>query len=136
MATAYTLIAQRCGLSQREAAELLGVRIDTVKSWSSGRNRAPDGVIKELRQLYGRIEQAAIEGIKVIHRIQNAHGAPDEITLGIASDDAEAQTLGWPCVGAHAAVLGLMAARTSLTVRVVPRGSEPYTAAAADAHGR
>lgn len=49
--TPYRALQQLCGLTQSDAAALHGVRIDTVKSWSAGRNRAPMGVMNELRQL-------------------------------------------------------------------------------------
>jgi len=115
--TAYALLLDRCGLSQREAAAIHGVRLDTVKSWSAGRNPTPAGAVEELRALYARIERAAGEALALIE------GAPPEgeVELGLAGDDHEAQSLGWPCVGAHAAVLGLVAARARRPVRIVPR---------------
>ncbi|MCA0400221.1 MAG: hypothetical protein LCH38_05325 [Proteobacteria bacterium] len=136
MKTTFSLIAERCGLSHREAAEFLGVRIDTVKSWSSGRNAAPTGAITQLRDLYNKIDRAAGEVIRHIAAVTAEHGAPEEIELGLASDDYEARhpPLGWPCVGAHAAMLGLVAARVNLPVRIAPRGSSGASAAAADKH--
>lgn len=59
--TPFALLLDRCGLSHREAAAYLSVRLDTVRSWSLGRNRTPPGVIEELRLLYRRIELAAVE---------------------------------------------------------------------------
>lgn len=115
----YALLRGRCGLSLREAAAFHAVPIDTVTSWSSGRRRAPPGVIRELRDLYGRIEAAAHQAVDVIG------GDISEVELGIAADDREAQSLGWPCVGAHAAVLGLVAARVANPVRIVVRGTTP-----------
>ena len=50
---------QLCGLSQREAAAFLDVRLDTLKSWSSGRGPTPEGVMRELAALQGRIVKAA-----------------------------------------------------------------------------
>lgn len=126
--TTYALILDRCGLSLREAAEFHGVRPDTVKSWRLGRRAAPPGALAELRALYTRIERAAGEALKEIAR-QRA-GA---VELGLASDDAEARALGWPCVGAQAAVLGLVAARAKASITVVPRGSTPATADRHDA---
>lgn len=131
-ATAFALLLDRCGLSHREAAVLLEVRPDTVKSWSAGRNRPPAGVLADLRRLYAAIERAAAEAVAQIALAP----ADAEIELGLASDDAEAQGLGWPCVGAQAAMLGIVAARCGRPVRIVPRGSTLATAAAADAHGR
>ncbi len=106
---------------------MLGVRIDTVKSWCVGRNRTPPGVIEELRALYRRIEVAADEALGVFAR---EGGGVDVIEIGVAATDAEAQALGCPCVGAHEALIGLIAARARVPVRVVPRGSTPATAAA------
>ncbi len=106
---------------------MLGVRLDTVKSWSLGRNPTPVGVIAELRLLYAGIERAAGEALAVL----DVHAPGDaEIELGLAADDAEAQSLGWPCVNAHTAVLGLVIARCGRPVRIVPRGSTPATEAA------
>lgn len=48
-----------CGLSQRDAAEFLDVSVDTVKSWSAGRNPVPDGVWWELSLLYADMRNAA-----------------------------------------------------------------------------
>jgi len=54
--------------------------------------------------------------------------------LGFAGDDDEARALGWPCVGAHGALLGLIVARAPAQCIVVRRGSTPATAAAMAAH--
>ena len=130
--TLAALLIDRCGLSQREAADVLSVSINTVKSWMAGRARAPAGVIAQLRALYGSIERAAAEALAVIA------GQPDaaEIELGYAADDVEAQSLGWLCAGAQRAMLGIVAARCGRPVRLVPRGSTLATAGAADAHRR
>jgi len=58
-ATPFAVLAERCGLSQREAAEFLKVRLDTVKSWCAGRNAAKPAVLAELRGLYANIQAAA-----------------------------------------------------------------------------
>ncbi|MCA3367750.1 MAG: hypothetical protein INF79_19260 [Roseomonas sp.] len=57
-----------------------------------------------------------------------------EIEIGYAVDDAEAQSLGWPCAAAQHASLGMVVARLGRPVRLVPRGTTHATAAAADAH--
>ncbi len=132
MTTLAALLIGRCGLSHREAADVLGVRLDTVKSWSSGRNPMPPGAVDELRALYARIERTATEAVAVVSK----RGAGvDVVELGLAADDAEAQALGWPCVGAHAAALGVVAARLDKPARVVLRGSTISSIAAACAHG-
>lgn len=130
--TPYDLLRRRCGLSQPEAAEFHKVRLDTVKSWCSGRNRANDGVLAELRRLHAQIERVAAEALAAIAAAPEA----EEIELGYAADDHEAQGLGWPCVGAQAASLGLVIARCDRPIRLTPRGSTVATAAAAEAHRR
>lgn len=57
--TTFASAIRLCGLSQPEAAEFFGVRIDTVKSWSAGRNPVPAGVWDMLADLWRRIENAA-----------------------------------------------------------------------------
>jgi hypothetical protein len=51
MKTLYAACLSRLGLSQAGAASLHGVRLDTVKSWSSGRNTVPQGAWDDLRLL-------------------------------------------------------------------------------------
>ena len=121
MTTLFRLLSQVCGLSHREAADFLSVRLDTVKSWSSGRNPTPPGVLNELAALAERIDAAADEGVAYQNFItsysvtpaviKELDGVPEAIELELAADDAEAQSLGWPCVGAHRAVLALTVAR-------------------------
>ena len=118
MITTYALILARCGLSHREAANVHNVRLDTVKSWATGRNNAPAGAINELRTRHAQIERAAGEGIAQIAILTDSHGQPDAARLTLSNSDADAQTRGWPCVGAHAAVLGLIAARAAVPVEV------------------
>jgi len=130
--TLFALLLQVCGLSHREAAELHGVRLDTIRSWSIGRNRVPAGVIAELRALYATIRSAADLAIDTL-----VEAASDgEIEIGYPADDHEARALGFPCVGAWRAMAALVAAETDRSVALVPRGSTPATAGAADAHGR
>ena len=111
MTTPFKLLCDRCGLSQREAADFLGARLDTVKSWASGRNRAPAGVIAELRKLHATIERAAGELVAEVKKRR-----PDELALFLARTDDEARDRGWPCIGAMAAAIGIVAARTDLPV--------------------
>ena len=89
--------------------------------------------MQALHELADRQEEAASQALDV----WEAEGQPAEIEIGLASDDHEAQSLGWPCVGAHLAVIRRMwEAMPDVRVSVVPRGSTPAAAAAADAHGR
>lgn len=57
--TLYAACLSHLGLSQSNAAALHGVRIDTVKSWATGRNRVPTGVWDDLRAYAGEIVAGA-----------------------------------------------------------------------------
>jgi len=137
MTTLFSLLRQVCGLSQREAADFLDARLDTVKSWSAGRNPTPPGVIDALADLANRIDAAADGAVgKIVEQIAR-HGDGGVVELGVAADDHEAQSLGWPCGSAHGMVIGLTASRALAeghTVDVVPRGSTVATAAAIEIH--
>lgn len=128
MTTPFKLLTQLAGLSLPEAGRFLDVRPDTVKSWASGRNPTPDGAIDQLRDLIDRIDIAAEQALQVIDETQ-----PADIELGYCADDHEAQSLGFPCVGAHNAVLARVVCDAEVPVRLVPRGSTTTTAAAIDA---
>ncbi len=120
----YNVLLAVCGLSNREAALFHDARIDTVKSWASGRRNAPKGAIKELSGLVHKINNAVDEAIETFPN------EPCELELGLASDNVEAQTLGWPFVSVHKIVLGLItsyATECGFTVSVVPRGSTVAT---------
>ena len=80
MKTLYAACLSRLGLSQLEAAALHGVRLDTVKSWSSGRNPVPQGAWDELRALESQI----IDGSEAVREGWEAAGSPP-----IEIDDAE-----------------------------------------------
>jgi hypothetical protein len=126
--TLFASILDGLGLSQSEAADFLGVRLDTVKNWSSGRRPTPDGVWPDLHKLARQQIKAAEAAVKLAAKI-----LPEtEIELGLANDDAEAQALGWPCVGAQMAafrraweMLG-----PDAVVKIIPRGSTESSRAA------
>lgn len=127
----YGILRDLAGLSLREASDFHRVRLDTVKSWSSGRNSAPDTVVAELCNLIEKQDRAALEAIAQIEQ-SRAQYPGAEIEIGYPADDYEAQGLGWPCIGAWQA----MAARifvAGLPIRLVPRGSSLSTAAAIEA---
>lgn len=81
--TTFAAALRLCGLSHQEAADFFDVRLDTVKSWSAGRNPVPTGVWGMLADLWRRIEDAA----------DNASGAPaiddPRARLNLAVDDAD-----------------------------------------------
>lgn len=99
-----------------------------------GRRTCPDSVIDELLALSIRQDVAAQEAALVIAETAEQQGAPEDIELGIATDDHEAQSLGWPCAGAHAAVIRklikLLPTDLVVLVKIVPRGATLATAAA------
>lgn len=81
--TTFASALRLCGLSQQEAADFFDVRLDTVKSWSAGRNPVPAGVWDMLAGLWRRIEDAA-------------DGATDHVDLSdprvwanLSADDAD-----------------------------------------------
>ena len=49
--TLFASVLQGVGLSQSDAAEFLGVRRDSIASWSIGRRKAPAGVMRRLHAL-------------------------------------------------------------------------------------
>ena len=129
--TLLSAIRKGCGLSQREAAQFLGVSIDSMKSWESGRRQVPAGVLREFRHLAQQQQRAAEEALAA----WDESGRPDVIELGLASDDYEAQSLGWPCVGAQLAAFRRLweLLPDGVQVSIVPRGSTIATAAAIEA---
>jgi len=45
----FKSLANETGLSVRHLARLLGVRVDSVKSWRSSIREVPEGVLNEMR---------------------------------------------------------------------------------------
>jgi transcriptional regulator with XRE-family HTH domain len=127
--TLYRALLSASGLSQREVADFHGVRLDTVKNWVQSKSAPPDGVIAEIKGLVRRQLKAAAEMAAAIEKSQ-----AEAIEIGLASDDHEAQQppLDWPCATAQLQAIGLAVAQTDKPVRIVPRGSTPATAGAAD----
>jgi hypothetical protein len=143
--TPFSLLCGICGLSTREAAAFHGVRHDTTLSWSSGRRSPPPAVLEDLVRLAEVIKADAARQIAHLQaklaETRAADRMPAFIELGYAAADHEAQLLGLPCVGAHAALLGLIIAGLirdgtvpASALRLVPRGATAATAPAADLH--
>lgn len=80
MKTIYAACLSRLGLSQAEAATLHGVRLDTVKSWSSGRNPVPQGAWADLRQL----EAAIVDRSEAIREAWEDAGETRDIEARVA----------------------------------------------------
>ncbi len=73
---------QICGLSQQGAADFFDVRLDTVKSWSSGRRQPPAGVWKMLAALYKSVEE---HGEHAAHVLE-LDGIPAIVYSSLAAD--------------------------------------------------
>lgn len=141
MLTTFKSLCQSCGLTMSEATAFLDVREGTARAWWLGNRTCPQSVHDDLLNLYRIIDQAAQAAADFIMQQKNENvAAPEMIELGIASDDHEAQTLGFPCIGAHGAVLRrvIESLPDDLALRciIVPRGATPATAAAIEAHGK
>jgi transcriptional regulator with XRE-family HTH domain len=132
--TPLTLLLSLSGLSQREAAEFLSVSASSVDKMSRGTRSTPPGIIDEMKLLIAAQDRAAAEALAEIKKIRRAKNPPDAIEIGYPADDHEARALGWPCVGAWCGMAARVVAGSSVQARLVPRGSTPATAAAADAH--
>lgn len=129
--TAFALLLQLSSLSQREAATLLGVSPSSVDKMARGIRSTPPGVLAEMQRLIDRQWTAAAEALALI-----AAGEADRIEISYPTDDHEAQSLGWPCVGAWRGMAARVVAGAPNASRLdlVPRGSTPATAAASDIH--
>lgn len=134
MTSVYDLLRLRCGLSQAEAAEFHSARLDTVKSWCSGRRPAPDGPITELRDLYGAISAAAADLAEIVRRQRSTDEDGIRIfQIGLPLDDKDARKCGFPtastCESAVAIAITMLPAGSR--VRAVPRvqGSIPTAVA-------
>lgn len=82
MKTLYAACLSRLGLSLAGAAALHGVRLDTVKSWSSGRNRVPDGAWGDLRAR----EASVVDRSEAIREGWEDAGEIREIEASVADD--------------------------------------------------
>jgi hypothetical protein len=109
--TPFAVLAERCGLSQREAAEFLKVRLDTIKSWCAGRNVAKPAVIVELRELYAKIQAAADNLVQHNERLLELQRERKiqqcAIVFGLAETDDVARAYGFPSQGPYMAAIGL-----------------------------
>jgi hypothetical protein len=131
----FALLIRLAGLSQREAAMALNLSPSSMDKMVRGVRRVPPGVMSDLRGLIERQEIAADEFLRQYEETVLPQGeSPEEIQIGFPVDDHEAQSLGWPCIGAWSGMAARIAAAVETPVKFVPRGSTPATAAAIDAY--
>ena len=109
--TAFALLCDRCGLSLTEAARYLETDDETVRRWSGGDLACPDQVVAQLRLLYRQISVTAEQAMRRFAGFTQSDGSPAEVEITLVTDDATAQRLGLPCIGAHRAALGMVIAR-------------------------
>lgn len=129
MTTILQAAMAACGLSQAEAAELLGVRRDTLDRAANGRRPTPPGWLDELSRLYVALRRSADQAIQA--------AAGGVIRFPLARNAAEARALGYSCLGAYRAVLRMIweagtdlrlqegSATNSRTLPSFPRQSSP-----------
>lgn len=82
MKTLYAACIARLGLSMSGAATLHNARIDSVKSWASGRRTPPDGGWDDLRQYEAQI----VDMSEALREAWDENPAPVEINTSDASD--------------------------------------------------
>lgn len=82
MKTLYSACLARLGLSLSGAATLHGSRLDSVKSWASGRRTPPDGVWDDLRKYEAQI----VDMSEALREAWDENPAPIEINTSEASD--------------------------------------------------
>lgn len=131
--TPFSLLIRLTGLSHQEASDYLNVRLDTVRSWSTGRNPCRASVLNELRALAKLQDQVSAETIRHLSEITKTADLDAQIEIGYPVDNAEAQALGWSSCGAWFGMMAKVLAGLERPIVLVPRGSTPATAKAIEA---
>jgi len=109
--TEFEALRRATGLRQADCVTFLGVALNTVKNWCSGRNKAPAGVLAEMRDLYLKQEAMIDKGLEFIDEILDGPYPPAVITLAVAKDDNEAvHVYELPCQSAHQMAIARLAA--------------------------
>lgn len=129
MTTSFSLLRNLTGLSSAQAAQFLEVSLDTVKSWNSGRNGAPDWALDDLRNLWRALERRADIGIEQLRAtIQEQGFPPEQIEFGAPMTDREArEELDLPFVSCFHTFVAIFMTRTDIPIVIVPRGSTPLS---------
>lgn len=124
----FSTLRAATGLSLAETADYLKVSQKNVERWVDGVREPPEGVIKEMSELVTLQTNAVERQLSFI----KTHGVK-QAEIGYPVDDEEANSMGWPCIGAVKVVLGRIIAGSDASITLSPRGSTSGTAAAIDA---
>ena len=62
----FTNLLKTCGLSNKGAAYLLDVRVDTIKNWKYGKCAIPDGVMQDLTKYAQAAEDIFLRNVPLI----------------------------------------------------------------------
>ena len=114
------LMLARCGMSQTDAADYVGKDARVVRRWISGEYDIPAEHWQRREDLCARQDRAAAEALDLIGQQRHQLGETRTMTLPMARTDEDAERLGWPCVGAHVAVIRRIVERAPEGLRVVP----------------
>ena len=125
--------AGMCGLSSQDVASLFEVRLDTARSWITGRRAVPNEALDGIIDLWNDLVERADVVVTEMERLSESLGGdPEAVEIGVPSTVEEAQELGlptpscWETIGAIAmADLRLGGFEGQLVF--VRRGSTPAT---------
>jgi hypothetical protein len=93
------LMLHRCGLTHNDAATWLGRDLKVVRKWLDGRFDIPADDWRQLVDLCARQDRAATQALAQIGT------RPASYKVLVAMTDEDAGLLGWPCAGAHLALI-------------------------------
>ena len=128
--TALALLCDLCGLTQRDAAAILGIAHDTFNAYACGRRRLPYSVLLELAEMHKRIADTATAAVDAFTSNARPDISTTTLHLELSATEDQARHLGFPSVGAHRASLALMTAelvRKGYTIAIVPCGDRNET---------
>lgn len=107
------MMLHRCGLSHNDAATWLRRDLKVVRKWIDGRFEIPADDWQQLVGLCSRQDRAADEALTGLGPTTR----PIKLLLARTLEDA--QLLGWPCAGAHMAMLRRVLERAPKGVKLV-----------------
>ena len=121
MSNVYNLLREACGISQAEAAEFVHrTRLDSVKSWSSDRRTAPQGVINDLQKLAREIQNAGTHYATLLKETSKGN----VYIIGLPGDELDARSCGFPSIGAQMRAIAIAISHLpdDSEIRMVERG--------------